>query len=162
MSIFVCGKIQLSSIDDIELLELRELAFEWQRFASEQNLGFVLGAYARNAQTIIKADKNSFLFEITDAPFEETAESLFSPNGVAINGVAPTYSLEERMRFIETFLNNLFSDNRVLIITLYVNYIFGGVDAMRCIGMGQFVTTILNDYKEYNGFTPEIAYQIHR
>lgn len=162
MSVFVCGKIQLDTIDDLELLQLRELAFEWQGYANEHKLGFVLGAYAKNAQTIIEENKDSFLFEITDAPFEETAETLFCPDGIEIDGTKQPCSLEERIRLIELFLNKVFSSKKVLSVTLFVNYMLESADSIQCIGLSQFLSSISNEYKKSNGYTPSVAYTIHR
>ena len=146
--------------------QLRDFCFSIQKEAIELNVGLSLGIMSTNANEHLPVCNNELAFELTDSPFEQTADDLFSTDSYQNNLLeSEQLDLEHftiKMNSIKSLLLKMFSFKEVDNVLLLVNYIFGEIDITRSICVDEFTEKISDDYSALNYVCPALMYKLYR
>lgn len=155
-----CGAIYLNS-GKIDVKREENIAFDCVAQANSLRMGIVLGGNVH--EYTYKLFENSLtnraiLFELLDTPLDITAEALFAPEGVLVNGEKGDVPeiLSARLNKVQTFISSIFHNPVVEKIILVTNYDNDLYDLDKAVKISEVASTIMNVYAEGDVFAPTI------
>ncbi|WP_310603132.1 hypothetical protein [Anaerosporobacter sp.] len=150
-----------------DMSEIVELAYGIQQEAINNRLGCILGgnvsmeAYNRYEKYI---DANIIMFELTDTPLDNYAESIFQPTIEEDDDYEKCFNrtMKKNLKAIQNVLTQIMSYDIVDKIYIDINYLFHEDEARIEITAGEMSESILKNYVENGYFAPIISYCIKK
>lgn len=163
MSIGICGRIKVNSID---INEQVELAYTIQKCAVEKRIGIKMGGNVSHEVYNMYSENeriNTILFEVTDSPLDNYADNFLFPT---IDENSNNYELEFNSKINNNIekLNDIFGiileNEKVECIYLNINYLLTDNETIADIKLDSLSNYILSKYIEEGYFTPVLMIRI--
>lgn len=165
MSIFAKGSFNILKANEPAVNYLRDFSFIIQNVANKERIGLSFVIENSLVQNSLNSDGANLYFELSDSPFEHTADNLFGNDGcneLDENGdvLASDPGLPIRIKKVKTLFDAVFEFEFIAGIVLQIDSWTTDLFMTREISLDQFEKALLADYSENHVFPPSLQYTI--